>query len=235
LPAISGRRLQVLDVDAQFDRRPRAGYRAPAMRFRLVPTDDKFFDLFSQSATNVARCARALQALLADMDDLPAKIAVVMASEREGDELTRTILRRLNSTFVTPFDREDIHALAEELDDVVDDMWAVADLLNVMHLDHVLPELKEQADVLVQMADATVSLMSKLERMDGVRTDLDTIDRLESEGDAIYRRALAHLFSGDFRALEVLKWKDIIEAMEAALNTVEDISDVVESIVLKHA
>jgi predicted phosphate transport protein (TIGR00153 family) len=205
------------------------------MRFRLVPTDDKFFALFSQSATNVAQCARALQALLADIGSLPAKIDVVMASEREGDELTRTILHRLNSTFVTPFDREDIHALAEELDDVVDDMWAVADLLNVMHLDHVLPELKEQADVLVQMADATVSLMSKLERMNGVREDLDRIDRLESEGDAIYRRALAHLFSGEFPALEVLKWKDIIEAMEAALNTVEDISDVVESIVLKHA
>jgi predicted phosphate transport protein (TIGR00153 family) len=205
------------------------------MRFRLVPTDDKFFQLFSQSAANVARCARALQALLADIESLPTMIDVVMASEREGDELTRTILHRLNSTFVTPFDREDIHALAEELDDVVDDMWAVADLLNVMHLDHVLPELKEQADVLVQMADATVSLMSKLERMNGVRADLDRIDRLESEGDSIYRRALARLFSGEFAALEVLKWKDIIEAMEAALNTVEDISDVVESIVLKHA
>lgn len=205
------------------------------MRFRLVPTDEKFFELFNQSAANVARCARALQALLADMDDLPARTAVVMASEREGDELTRTILRRLNSTFVTPFDREDIHALAEELDDVVDDMWAVADLLNIMPVAHVLPELKEQADLLVQMADATVSLMGKLERMDGVRADLDRIDGLESEGDAIYRRALAHLFSGEFRALDVLKWKDIIEAMEAALNTVEDISDVVESIVLKHA
>ena len=205
------------------------------MRFRLVPTDDKFFELFSQSAANVARCARALQELLADIGDLPAKIDVIMKLEREGDELTRTILHRLNSTFVTPFDREDIHALAEELDDVVDDIWAVADLLNVMHLDHVLPELKEQADVLVQMADATVSLMGKLEKMNGVRTDLDSIDRLESEGDAIYRRALGHLFSGEFRALEVLKWKDIIEAMEAALNTVEDISDVVESIVLKHA
>ena len=205
------------------------------MRFRLVPTDEKFFELFRLSASNVARCARALQALLADLQDLPANIDVVMACERDGDELTRTILRRLNSTFVTPFDREDIHALAEELDDEVDDMWAVADLLNVMHLDHVLPELKEQADLLVQMADATVSLMGKLERMDGVRADLDRIDGLESEGDAIYRRALAHLFSGEFKALEVLKWKDIVEAMEAALNTVEDISDVVESIVLKHA
>ena len=162
--------------------------------------------MFSQSATNVARCARALQALLADLENLPAKIDVIMALEREGDELTRTILHRLNSTSVTPFDREDIHALAEELDDVVDDMWAVADLLNVMHLDNVLPELKEQADVLVQMADATVSLMSKLERMNGVRADLDTIDRLESEGDAIYRRALGHLFSGEFTALEVLKF-----------------------------
>src|SRR3954454_536511 len=197
------------------------------MRFRLVPTDDRFFDLFNEAAANVAECAKQLRHLIEDTNVAASNDGGV-ACERRGDELTAAILQRLNTTFVTPFDREDIHALAEELDDVVDDMWAVADLLNVMHLDHALPELKEQADVLVQMADATVSLMSKLERMNGVRDDLDTIDRLESEGDAIYRRALAHLFSGEFRALEVLKWKDIIEAMEAALNTVEDISDVVE-------
>ncbi len=205
------------------------------MRFRLVPTDDKFFALFSASAANVARCARALQVLLADLGRLPDNIGVVKAAEQEGDELTRTILHRLNSTFVTPFDREDIHALAEELDDVVDDMWAVADLLNVVRVDVFLPEVKEQADVLVRMADATVELIGMLERMNGVRPHLDAIDRLESEGDAIYRRALGHLFSGEFPALEVLKWKDIIEAMEAALNTIEDISNVVESIVLKHA
>src|SRR5436190_17331494 len=102
------------------------------MRFRLIPTDDTFFRLFDESAANVASCARALQALASNLDNLPAHLSIVQAFEAKGDEFTRTILRRLNTTFVTPFDREDIHALAEELDDVVDDMWAVAALLNVV-------------------------------------------------------------------------------------------------------
>ncbi len=205
------------------------------MKFRLVPTDDKFFELFDQSADNVARCARVLQKLLADFDGLPDYLQEIRSYERDGDELTRTIFRRLNETFVTPFDREDIHALAEELDDVVDDMLEVAAALSIFHVEGVLAELREQADVLVQMADVTVTLISKLESMKGVQPDLDAIDRMETEGDQIYRRALGRLFSGEYPALEVLKWKDVIEAMEAALNTLEDISDVVESIVLKFA
>ena len=205
------------------------------MRFRLIPTDETFFDLFNRAAANTARCARALQELVADLDSLPTHLAVITKAESEGDELTRTILRRLNSTFVTPFDPEDIHALAEELDDVVDDILAVAALLNLLPVTEVLPEMKEQADVLVQMAEANCALLAELGTMKGVPPHLDAIDRLETEGDQIYRRALAHLFSGDYPALEVLKWKDIVEAMEAAINTLEDISNVVESIVLKHA
>ena len=205
------------------------------MRFRLIPTDDSFFDLFDKAAANAARCARTLQELIADLGALPAHLATITAAEREGDELTRTILRRLNSTFVTPFDPEDIHALAEELDDVVDDILAVAALLNVIHVDEVLPELKEQADVLVQMADANCGLLAQLSSMKEIQPYLDAIDRLETEGDQVHRRALGHLFSGEYEALDVLKWKDIVEAMEAALNTIEDISDVVESIVLKFA
>ena len=204
-------------------------------RFRLIPTDESFFDLFNRAAANAARCAHALEQLTGDLDALPAHLATITKAEREGDELTRTILRRLNSTFVTPFDPEDIHALAEELDDVVDDMLAVAALLNIVPVKECLPELQEQAGVLVKMAEANCALLAQLESMKGVRPHLDAIDSLETEGDRIYRRALGHLFGGDYPALDVLKWKDIVEAMEAALNTIEDISDVVESIVLKFA
>jgi predicted phosphate transport protein (TIGR00153 family) len=205
------------------------------VRFRLVPTDERFFGLFNQSAQNAARCARSLQELLADTADIPRHLEAVMALERQGDEVTRSIMNRLNTTFVTPFDREDIHALAEELDDVVDDMLAVAALLNLFQVKEILPELKEQADVLVQMADQVVDLLERLDTMKGVEPYLETIDKLETEGDAIYRRALGHLFSGEIRALEVLKWKDVVQAMEGALNTLEDISNIVESIVFKHA
>jgi uncharacterized protein Yka (UPF0111/DUF47 family) len=144
-------------------------------------------------------------------------------------------VQRLNSTFVTPFDREDIHALAEELDDVVDDILEVSYRIQLSSIDEPLPELLQQADVLVQMTESTVELVSRLPSMKGVQPYLDTIDGLESEGDRVYRAALGRLFAGEFDGVEVVKWKDIIEAMEAALNTVEDISDVVESIVLKHA
>ncbi|MCU1448833.1 MAG: phosphate transport regulator [Acidimicrobiales bacterium] len=204
------------------------------MRFRLIPTDDRFFDLFFESARNVAEGAHRLQDLVVDFTDTATKHARVVDCERRGDQLTKDILRRLDSSFVTPFDREDIHALAEEIDDVADDMLAVSELLQLVPVEVVLPELKEQADILVQMADEAVPLIDKLRDMKGLQDHLEAIDRLESDGDSVYRRTVARLFR-DYEAIEVLKWKDIIEAMEAALNTVEDIANVVESIVLKHA
>ena len=205
------------------------------MRFRLVPSDDEFVKLFQQAATNAAECAERLRDVIHDLHALEEGHARVVECEHRGDELTRTILRRLSSTFVTPFDREDIHALAEELDDVVDEMLTVSHLLRLVRIDDPLPELKEQADILVQMAHQAVGLINHLEPMRGIEPYLDAIDRLESEGDSVYRRIQARLFSGEYDALTVLMWKDIVTAMEDALNTVEDVSNVVESIVLKHA
>jgi uncharacterized protein len=204
------------------------------VRFRLVPVDDKFFDLFQQSAANAEDCARSLATLV---DTLPSVAGheAVKACERRGDELTASILTRLHSSFVTPFDREDIHALAEELDDVVDDMLDVSRRLQVNGITSALPELKQQAALLVQAAVENTALISKLESMKGVTPHLEAIDRLETEGDEVYRQTLARLFGGELDALEVLRWKDIVEAMELALNTIEDISNVVEAIVLKHA
>jgi predicted phosphate transport protein (TIGR00153 family) len=202
------------------------------MRFRLLPTDDRFFELFDAAAQNAADCAGHLRQLI--QDDAQSHDGVV-ACERKGDELTQEILKRLDASFVTPFDREDIHALAEELDDVVDDMHAVAARLRLTVHGPAIPELKEQADLLVQMADEQVALIRKLSTMKQAGDQLASIDRLESQGDTVYREALGRLFSGEYEALDVLRWKDIIEAMEVALNTIEDVSNVVESIVLKHA
>jgi predicted phosphate transport protein (TIGR00153 family) len=200
----------------------------------LLPTDDKFFDLFNEAAVNAAGCARSLRDLIDD-DSRSLSNEKVVESEHRGDELTKQILQRLDSTFVTPLDREDIHALAEELDDVVDDMLSVAARLRLTVQGPAIPELKQQAALLVNMADEMVQLMDKLKSMKGISSHLETIDRLESEGDQEYRQALARLFGGDYDALDVLRWKDIVEAMELALNTIEDVSNVIESIVLKHA
>jgi predicted phosphate transport protein (TIGR00153 family) len=204
------------------------------VRFRLIPTDDAFFGLFNDSAANVVECARRLRDMLVDPSD-PELHKQVAACEHRGDELVHTILQRLNRTFVTPFDREDIHALAEELDDVVDDLMEVSHRMQMTGITAALPELKAQADLVVRCAAETEQLVARLESMKGVQAHLQAIDRLESEGDALYRNILARLFGGEFDALDVLRWKDVIEAMEGALNTLEDISDVVESIVLKHA
>jgi predicted phosphate transport protein (TIGR00153 family) len=205
------------------------------MRFKLVPTDDRFFDLFSEVAENAAESARRLKDLLDNFDDLPGRHQRIIECEQRGDELTREIVNRLNTTFITPFDREDIHALAEELDDVVDDVMAVSHRLQLTAVSKPIVELKEQAEILVRMADETVKLMARLKSMKNVQEHLDIIDRLETQGDEIYRRTQARLFSGEFEALDVLKFKDVVEAMEAALNTLEDVSNVVESIVVKHA
>ncbi|MDX6234757.1 MAG: uncharacterized protein QOH68_3875 [Nocardioidaceae bacterium] len=205
------------------------------MRFRLVPVDDRFFDLFSAAASNALQASELLRELIADFNEIGTKHTKVVECERRGDELTREILHRLDTAFVPPFDREDIHALTEALDDVVDDVHHVSDLLNLLPVAAPLPELKEQAEILVEMCVATVDLLACLESMKGTNPHLENIDALESKGDAVHRRTLVRLFTGEFTALEVLKWKDVIEAMEDALNKLEDVSDIVESIVLKHA
>ena len=204
------------------------------MRFRLVPTDDVFFTYFNDSAANVADCARLLRDLLADPAD-PALHEKIAACEQHGDEIVRTIVQRLNTSFVTPFDREDIHALTEELDDVVDEMQAAADLLVLHRVIKPLPEVRDLADILVKAAEANIALIAKLPRLRDMDSELEAIGRLESEGDRVYRRLIAHLFSGEFKAFNVLKWKDIVEAVEHSVNNIENISDIVESIVLKHA
>jgi uncharacterized protein len=218
------------------------------LRFRLVPRDEGFYLLFNDAAQNLAEAAGHLRQLLDDYAgesaatrdlvtnrDIEKKINLITDCERRGDELTRDILRRLNSSFVTPFDREDIHALTEELDDVVDDMAAAADLLVLHRVEKALPEICELGDTLVRAAEAVVALIAKLPKLRGLEPELEAIDRLESEADRVYRRAVAHLFSGEFKAFAVLRWKDVVEAIERSVNSIENISDIVESVALKHA
>ena len=205
------------------------------MRFRLVPSNDEFFAVFSEAARNLAACVGHLAAAVADPSSIDAEHQQVLACERRGDEFTRDLLRRLDSTFVTPFDREDIHALAEGIDDVVDDVYHLSELLFLVPIPAMLPELVEQTGVLGRMADCTVTLIDQLEAMKGLRPMLEEIDALESMGDQIYRRTVARLFSGELPALEVLKWKDIIQSAEDAIDAIEDVADTVASILVKHA
>jgi predicted phosphate transport protein (TIGR00153 family) len=204
------------------------------MKFRLLPTDEKFFELFQEGAANAALCARRLLELL-DAPGDASLLQKVTDCEKQGDVITGAVLDRLHTSFVTPFDREDIHRLAEEYDDCVDDMLAVAQRLALTKVAAIPDELHQQAQLVVQMADEAAELMARLESMQGMEPHLAAIDRLESEGDQVFNLGMARLFSGEFDTLDVIRWKDLIEAMEAAMNAIEDISDVVEGIVLKHS
>jgi predicted phosphate transport protein (TIGR00153 family) len=205
------------------------------MRFRLIPSDEGFFPLFNEAAANLALCARNLRDLLDDFSDVDEKVAAVDTCERKGDDLTHQIVVRVNKSFVVPFDREDIHTLTEEIDDAVDDLAAAADLLVLHHVGEPLPEMCELANIIVQAADVAVALVAKLPSLKDVEPDLAELGKLESTADRVYRRTVADLFSGKYDAFDVLKWKDIVEALEHSVNSIEGIGDVVESIVLKHA
>ncbi|GMU77799.1 MAG: phosphate transport regulator [Acidimicrobiia bacterium] len=205
------------------------------MRFRLIPTDDGFYRLFDDAAQNLAEGARNLRKLFVDFTDLEAKVEAVNACERRGDELTHAIVMRVNRSFVVPFDREDIHALTEGIDDAVDDLAAAADLIVLHHVDEPLTGMHEISDIIVDAADVAVSLVAKLPKLKNVQADLAQLGLLESTADRIYRRTTAELFSGQFDAFAVLKLKDLVEALERAVNSIEGIGDIVESIFLKHA
>jgi predicted phosphate transport protein (TIGR00153 family) len=207
----------------------------PKARFRLVPRDESFFALFVRQAQNVEAAAKVLFDLIAEYHSVKAKAKQLLDLEHEGDEITHEIMRRLNTVFVTPLDHEDIHHLTSTLDDVLDHMEAAADLFVLHKIDHPLPEMKAQADVLVRVTRTIREALEQLPRYKELPPYWIEVDRLENEGDRVYRQALADLFSGDYKAMDVLKWRDIIAELEAAIDRAEDLSDILEGIALKQA
>jgi uncharacterized protein len=208
------------------------------MAFRLSPHERGFYPLFTRAAENIAAAAEGLaKVVAAEPAERPELAAHVKALENAGDDLTHEIFVKLNSTFVTPFDREDIYRLTAALDDVVDAIEAVADLFVLHRIEAPRPEMVAQIDVLVRAAIQTEQALGALQDMD--RDKLEPywieINRLENEGDRLYRRAVADLFSGDHKAMDVLKWKEVIENLEEALDGLENVANIIESIILKHA
>ncbi len=205
------------------------------MRLRVVSSDASFFDLFEQMAAKVKQGADELLDLLTNYGDLDRKAGRILDTEHEGDEVTHEIIRRINTTFVTPFDREDIHLLASSLDDVLDNIAAAAENLQLFRIDQPLPQIVSQAKTLALAADKTAEAMPLLRKMKGLEEYWIEINRLENEGDRSYRRTIAELFSGDYKAMDVLKFKGIIEEIEAGLDRLEDVANTIETISLKHS
>jgi predicted phosphate transport protein (TIGR00153 family) len=204
-------------------------------RFRLIPREESFYELYVQHGKLLGQAAELLRQLVESYEDVPAKVRRLHDIEHEADEVTHEIMRRLNTTFVTPLDREDIHELASRLDDVLDHLDAAGDLLVLHNIEKPLPEMKAQVELLVQAARTTEEAMEKLPSFDQLSDYFIEINRLENEGDRIYRQAIADLFSGDYKAMDVLKWKDIIDELEAAMDELEDVANTLEGIALKQA
>jgi predicted phosphate transport protein (TIGR00153 family) len=203
--------------------------------FQVIPKEPVFYDLLEQAAMGVAAGTRELVALVDELPGGGEHDRRIRELEHEGDVLTHRILETLNTTFVTPFDRHDIHRLASSLDDVLDFVEAISDLLVLHRASDAFPGVRQLADVLDRSAQAIVVAVRHLRTLPRIERDRAEISRLEREGDRIYRRAVAALFSGDHQAIEVLKWKDIVDQLEAAVDRCHDIGSTLGSIALKYA
>lgn len=205
------------------------------MRFQVIPREREFYDLLERAADRVHEGAQALLDLADDPASGAEQGARIHRIEEASDQLTHEIIEMLNHTFVTPFDRADIHELASSLDDVVDAADSVAELLVLHRIDEPLPQFRLQVAILVDATDAVARAVRGLRSLSGPNRIIVEILRLERDGDHVYRRAVAELYSGEYSARDVLAWRDLLEQLEQAIDRCEDIANTIESIHVKYA
>ena len=207
------------------------------MALRLRPVDTSFYDLLTESAQHLIKGASLLAEMLADGADHQDVARRMREAEHQADETTHAIVKKVNSTFVTPFDREDIYDLASGLDDVMDLMDEVVDMILLYEVKVLPAELSAQVEVLQRCAELTAAAMPNLQSMQSASLQEYWIEvnRLENAGDKNHRRIIAKLFSGDFKTIEVLKLKDIVESLEEAIDAFEKVANTVEQIAVKES
>ena len=208
------------------------------MGFRLTPQDNSFYDLFAKSAAHLVEGSRELTTILgvsyADRDAVAARMREI---EHNADEATHEIIRKVNSSFITPFDREDIHGLASALDDCMDMMDAAVDLIVLYRVGELPAGVSDQVEVLSRMSELTAEAMPRLRSMKDLSEYWIEINRLENQADQTYRRLLAGLFNGEFGsdAITIMKLKEVVEELEAAADAFEAVAHKVESIAVKES
>lgn len=208
------------------------------MGLRLIPREEKFFEMFTQQAENVLVGARQLKDLLENYTDVDQKRLMIEKTESQGDEIAHRILEKLNTTFITPMDREDIHALTSALDDIVDLIHATAMRLHLYGVRKVTPESGQLANIILRATEETVALVRDLDKMkkpQHMKERWIEVNRLENEGDTVSRAAIAGLFENETNPIEVIKWKEIYEHLETAIDKCEDAVNIVEAVCLKNA
>ena len=206
------------------------------MRIRLTPRETSFYDMFAASADNLVVGSKLLLELLgADVAARPELSERMRAAEHAGDDITHGIFHQLNSSFITPFDREDIYNLASSLDDVMDYMEEAVDLVVLYEIEALPKGVEQQIEVLARAAELTAAAMPNLRSMDNLAEYWIEVNRLENQADQIHRKLLAHLFGGSYEALEVLKLKQIVDVLEEAADAFEHVANTVETIAVKES
>lgn len=207
-------------------------------RFPFLPRDENFFVLFKASACNMVEICKLLKDLVDDYRDVDSKVEKICELEEVGDNFTHEIIAKIHSTFVTPFDREDMAKLADSLDDIVDFVEASAVSMQLYQVGRPAPTAIELADVIVRCAievEAAVAQLEKRSKMEDILVKCVEIHRLEGEADLIFRTARAQLFNNPPDMAYVIKWHEILQLMEDASDRCDDASNVIEGVVLKNA
>lgn len=204
---------------------------------KLFPKETDFFEIFDRVALNVSKAATLLVSLMENFENLDEKAKEIYEVEQEGDMLTHDIMKKLNRTFITPIDREDLHSLASRLDDVLDMIWASVDRLTVFKLEESTPEAIVMSRDLLTTTEAVHKAIHKLKekKYAHVQEYCIEINRLENRVDRTFRDALGKLFDEIKDPILIIKWKEIYEHLEDASDRCEDVANILESIVLKHA
>ncbi len=203
-------------------------------RFRLIPREEKFYEDFKMMADQLRHGARLLEQMIAT--DPPAfdKAHEIKEVEHQCDFLTHEIIQRLNKTFVTPIDREDIHELARTLDDVIDEIDNAAHLLPLYRIEKIRSGTRELVRVILQQTDELRNAVEALEARKGVLERAIEINRLENEADRIHKNAVGLLFEEEKDPITVMKWKEILDVLERATDRCEDVANLLENVVVKH-
>src|SRR5919206_2691555 len=200
----------------------------------FAPREREFFDLFEEAGANIVRAAELLERMLDKWPDHGELARDVVVCEQEGDRITHDIHQRLNQTFVTPFDREDIYALASALDDIVDFIEEVADFLGLYRIEAPMEQAQQMAHVLRESAGQICAAMPRLRSFRDMHHYTVEVNRLENEGDRMLREALASLFERGIDPMMVIRWKDIFERLEDAIDATEKTANILEGIVIKN-
>ena len=205
------------------------------MRLSLAPRDREFFDLFEEAGGNILRAAALLERMLLNYPEQNELARDLLICEQEGDRITHDIIQRLNQTFVTPIDREDIYALASALDDIVDYTEEVGDYLGLYKIEAPMVQAQELAKVLHQASRQISEAMPRLRGFKDLSHYTVEINRLENDGDRITREAIAALFDNGIDPMVVIRWKDIYERLENAIDSTERVANIIEGIVIKNS